>query len=41
MQTDVKPNNWSMGEVSPLVQQIAKNGAAMCIAALCTAFVFD
>ncbi len=41
MQTDVKPSDWSMGEVSPLIQQIAKNGAAMCIAALCTAFVFD
>jgi hypothetical protein len=41
MQSDVKPSTWSLGEVSPLIQQIAKNGAAMCIAALCTAFVFD
>ena len=41
MQSDVRPSNWSLGEVSPLIQQIAKNGAAMCIAALCTAFVFD
>ena len=41
MQSDVKPSNWSLGEVSPLIQQIAKNGAAMCVAALCTAFVFD
>jgi hypothetical protein len=41
MQSDVKPSDWSLGEVSPLIQQIAKNGAAMCIAALCTAFVFD
>jgi hypothetical protein len=29
------------GEVNPLIQQLAKNGAAMCIAALCTAVVFD
>jgi hypothetical protein len=41
MQSDAQPSNWSLGEVSPVVQQIAKNGAAMCIAALCTAFVFD
>ena len=41
MQSDVSLSNWSLGEVSPLIQQIAKNGAAMCIAALCTAFVFD
>ena len=29
------------GEATPLIQQLAKNGAAMCIAALCTAVVFD
>ena len=35
------PSNSALTAGSPLAEQIAKYGAAMCVAALCTAFVFD
>jgi hypothetical protein len=35
------PSNSALTAGSPLAEVIAKYGAAMCVAALCTAFVFD
>jgi hypothetical protein len=40
-QSEVGPSKSALAAGSPLVEQIAKYGAAMCVAALCTAFVFD
>jgi hypothetical protein len=40
-QSEVGPSKSALTAGSPLVEQIAKYGAAMCVAALCTAFVFD
>lgn len=41
VQIDAKTNDWSLEGASPVAQQIVRYGAALCIAALCTAFVFD